>query len=468
MKPTLSHTLSVGFVSLGCAKNRVDTQIMAGRLIKEGLRLAEAPESADVIVVNTCAFIDEARQETIDTIQSLCQLKAQDKTRGIFVAGCYSQRYPQKLRAEFPLVDGFIGLDALDRIGDLVRRWQEGEQNLFDVPAEVRRLYDPELEGLRFAGGPYAFLKISEGCHHRCRFCAIPHIRGRYRSRPVARLVEEAKSLVNNGVRELNLISQDSLAYGRDLAGTDKSRVTLPTLLQALDALDGRFWIRVLYGHVGEINKAILDAMRHSARICRYLDLPIQHSHPAVLRAMGRGAGAARLPRTFEKIRAAMPDIALRTTCLVGYPGETEARFEHLLRFVKEVEFDHLGVFVFSPEAGTPASRLCGRPAPQKAEERREKLLDIQNHIVGRKAASLVGARDRILLERQSQHHPDLWAGRSYRQAPETDGVTWVDNVKAGLQSGDGIEVRYTGWEGCDMVAEFSPVQPQPNHSLNP
>jgi len=451
-------TLSVGFVSLGCAKNLVDSQVMAGQLLADGLVMVP-PEEAQVVLINTCGFIEAAREETRATIRAYCELKKSGPCRAVFVTGCYAQRYRLRLPSEFPEVDGFVGLDALDRVGDLIRQWRDEGGAVWDVPPQVQRLYEPTLPGLRFAGGPYAYLKIAEGCHHRCRFCAIPLIRGDYRSRPIDALVRESEALVATGVREINLISQDCMAYGRDLTGSRKTNPLLPDLLRALDRIPGDFRIRILYGSIHKVGSELLRVMRESPRICHYLDLPVQHSHPEILQAMGRGATARDLPGTLRRLRAALPDLVLRTACIVGFPGESEAHFEHLLQFVNESRFDRLGAFVYSPEEGTPAARLPGRVAPQRAQERLARLLRTQRRIVARQADTLRKRRERILLEQPDTREAGLWYGRSYREAPAVDGRIQVRDVPDGARSGDWIVARYTGRKAYDRTARFESTE---------
>lgn len=427
---------------------------MAGQLLAEGLTMTP-PENADVVVVNTCAFIGPARTESRETVQAVCAMKHEGRCQAVFVAGCYPQRYRKTLRREFPDVDGFIGLDALDRIGVLIRQWQKGKPRLQDIPPSSHRLFEPALPGLRFAQGPYAYLKIAEGCHHRCAFCAIPLIRGNYRSRSVAHLVKEGEALIAAGARELNLISQDCMAYGRDRVGNGGLNPLLPALLTALEALKGDFWIRILYGSVHKVGDALLNVMRDSTKICRYLDVPIQHSHPEILRAMGRNASARDLPGVIARLRDSLPGLALRTTCMVGFPGETDTHFQHLLRFVQDMAFDHLGVFVYSPEAGTRAARLPARVDGMLAEERRALILAAQKKIVARRSKALLNRMDTILLEQPAPDARDVWFGRSYRQAPSVDGVVIVKNMPAQAKPGDRIGVRYVGRNRYDLVARY-------------
>ena len=438
---------SVGFVSLGCAKNLVDSEHMAGVLRAAGLVLARSPEEADVILVNTCGFIGDAKEESVDAILKACARKEAGLCRAVVVAGCLTQRYRRDLRAALPEVDAFLGLDQLDEIARIVRRVERGEHGILSVSATSRRLYNPAARRLVLTGGPFAYIKIAEGCNHRCAFCAIPGIRGRYRSRAMADLVREAEGLLAAGVRELNLISQDTTRYGCDLAGG----VTLAGLVRELDRLGGRFWVRLLYGHPAHVDDALLEAMAGSRHVCPYLDIPIQHSAPAVLRAMRRAGGAEAVRALPGRVRTALPGGTLRTTCLVGFPGETRADFADLREFVGEAEFDHLGVFAYSREDHTPAHDLPAQVAPAVAGRRRAALMRVQQAIVGRRLASLKGREDTVLLIRPADG--GRWLARSARQAPDVDGVTWVSGLAASARAGDWVTIRYAGAEGYDLTA---------------
>jgi len=441
----------VGFVSLGCAKNLVDSQVMAGALLRDNITLAHSPEEADIVIVNTCAFIQDARDESFQAIEEVCRLKEAGRCKGVLVTGCLPQRYRDTVLAKLPDVDGFLGLDELADVGRMVRRLAAGEHHVLEVSDAAHRLFEPPVPGVVFTGGPFAYLKVAEGCNHRCAFCAIPMIRGRHRSRLITNLVREAEQLLEHGVRELDLISQDVTSYGKDLGdGSD-----LPGLVKALDGIGGEFRLRMLYGFPSRVNRELLETIASTHRMCRYLDLPVQHSDPDVLKAMGRAHTTRHVHGMAARIRRVIPDITLRTTCLVGFPGETEEHFQHLLDYAQDAEFDHLGVFTFSPEEHTRAFELPGRPPPEVAEERRERLLLAQREIVDRKAAALVGAEDEVLLEGPPSGRSRKWIGRSLRQAPEVDGVTIVSGVPAAKELGDFVRVRYTGQVDYDMAAEI-------------
>lgn len=443
-------TVTVGIISLGCAKNLVDSQIMAGVLLSEQIEIAPTPEDADVILVNTCSFIQDARAESVAAILDACALRDEGRPRAVVVAGCLPQRYREELAASLPEVDAFVGLDDLEAIGRTVKRVSAGRETPFAIGTAPHRLYEPRLPALALTGGPFAYLKIGEGCNHPCAFCAIPSIRGAYRSRPVDALVRETEALLEAGVREINLISQDTTSYGRDLApaATDLAR-----LLRALGDIGGDFWIRILYSYPSEVSDVLLGAMGEVAQVVPYIDIPIQHSHPDILRAMRRAETCRAVAALPERVREQLPGVTLRTTCLVGFPGEKRAHFAHLRDHVREARYDHLGAFAFSPEEGTVAEDLAQRPRPETARRRRGKLLALQQELVADRNAALVGCEDVALLEAP---HDDagVWQGRTPRQAPEVDGVTVVRGVPAATEAGTFVSVRYTGCREYDLMAE--------------
>ena len=487
-QPSAQRPPCVGFVSLGCAKNLVDLQVMAGRIVRAGLRLAPSAEKADVILVNTCAFIESAREEAAENIVWACNRKKMGKCRAVVVAGCLPQRYADRMAEAFPDVDAILGVDDIARAGEVVLAAVGGEHHLavrssqFKVQslngakegpcplldavsrAKPHRVFDPDEPGLVLSGGPFAYLKIAEGCFHACAFCAIPGIRGKFRSRPVASIVAEARALIADGYHELDLVAQDVTAYGRDLntplreGGGAKRRgeYSLVTLLHELDKIPGDFRIRLLYGYPATVTDELLRWMTESPHACRYLDIPVQHSHPDVLRAMRRAETIDAVAGLAERARRLVPGITLRTTLLVGFPGETEEHFRHLLDYVRASEFDHLGVFAFSPEEGTPAYDMGDEPDAETAERRRDELMRVQQDISRRRLAALVGRDDMVLLEAPSpENGKGVWTGRSSAQAPDDiDGVTYVFHVPASAQPGDLLPVRYTGSDEYDLIAE--------------
>lgn len=429
---------------------------MAGRLTAAGWRLAPAPESADIVIVNTCAFIEDAKVEALDAIFEACAWKQTGACQAVLVAGCLPQRYRKELPASLPEVDAWIGLDAVDRVDSIVRRLIAGERNITEISSTARLVIEPPLDRPLFTGATFAYLKIAEGCHHHCRFCAIPDIRGRYRSRSIKRIVAEAENLLAHGVRELNLISQDVTSYGCDLPANND----LPSLLRALGKIGGAFWIRLLYGHPAHVTDALLDAMGEVSQVCHYLDLPIQHSHPTMLKAMGRPPMPGGLDRMVRRIRKVLPDITLRTTCLVGFPGETGDHFRHLLGFVEAARFEHLGVFAYSREEGTPAALLPAQVPRRTARRRRDRLMLLQQKIAFQNAADRVGNSTDILIEKNAMRKQNTlncrggnWIGRSSREAPEVDGVVYLKASGEGIRPGIFLPSRFTAAAGYDMQA---------------
>lgn len=462
-------TLSVGLVSLGCAKNLVDLQVMAGRIVRGGLRLAPSAEKADVILVNTCAFIESARQEAVEQILWACERKAKGKCRAVVVSGCLPQRYADDMQKTFPDIDAIVGVDDLDRIDEVVREVVKEDVDAEEkqpskrskkafVDAVTRalpsRVFDPDEPGLVLSGGPFAYLKIGEGCLHACAFCAIPGIRGRYRSRSMEAILAEAKVLVEGGIRELDLVAQDVTAYGMDHPLGKGPR--LVDLLEALEAIPGDFRIRLLYGYPATVTDDILKWMSTSKKVCHYLDIPVQHSHPDVLRLMRRAETIKAVASLATRARELVPDITLRTTMLVGFPGETEEHFQHLVDYVKAAEFDHLGVFAFSPEEGTAAYEMEGEVEPEVAEQRREAIMELQSQISAKRLRATIGRKDRVLLEAPSPENGEgVWIGRASSQAPDDiDGVTYVFGVPEEAQAGELVSVKYVDSDEYDLVAE--------------
>ena len=445
-----ARPITVGFISLGCAKNLVDSEIIAAALMADGFRMAPAPDRADVVVVNTCAFIRDAKEESVDAVLEACSWKRKPRgpCRAVLVAGCLPQRYRREIRALLPEVDAFMGLDELRRCGEIIRRVLRGERSVALISPRAQAVLEPPGNRLLFTGRPYAYVKIAEGCNHACAFCAIPQIRGRYRSRPISRIVAEAEELLGHGIRELNLIAQDITSYGCDLG----ARASLPALLRALGRVGGRFWIRLLYGYPACVTDALLDAISAVGQVCRYLDLPIQHSDTAVLRAMGRPDTENSLRRTFGRIRAALPGVTLRTTCLVGFPGETERQFQNLLAFLDEIRFDHVAVFTYSKEENTAAARLHCCVPPAEAKRRKQRLMLLQKRIVGEAALAQIGRIGELLVERYDRKRR-AWVARSRGQAPEVDGGVFLSAPESGLAPGALIRGRYVAAAGYDLRA---------------
>ena len=418
----------VGVVSLGCSKNLVDTEVMLGHLDAAGCEMVVDAADADVLVVNTCGFIEAAREESIQAILDAARLKREGKVRRVVVAGCMVQRYRDELTRELGGdVDALIGLDELDAVASAAGL-APAPAPRNDLPmlgvAPSKFLYSAATPRRRATPPWTAFVKIAEGCDHTCSFCAIPAFRGAFRSRPVDDIVAEASSLASSGVREINLIAQDSSHYGRD-RGTGPG---LPELLARLDAIDPLRWIRVHYLYPNTVTDRLIETMATSARVAPYVDMPLQHAHPETLRRMRRGGSAASHHALLARFRAAMPEAALRSTFIVGFPGETDAEFDALMTFVAEARFDHLGVFTYSHETSTSAHAMVDDVPAEVKEERRERLMELQQTIAFEAASRRVGSTAEVLVEGSHPDTDDLLVGRMATQAPDVDGQVIIND----------------------------------------
>jgi ribosomal protein S12 methylthiotransferase len=411
--PILRRTAKkAALISLGCAKNLVDSEVMLGGLKAAGYGFAATPEEADIVIVNTCGFIAPARAEAEETLASLSALKKGRPRLAVVAAGCYVERDRAALEARFPAVDAWTGVRSFDQIAALV----EGRP-LRRSPRTY--LYSDASPRLVTTPGAWAYVKISEGCGHRCAFCAIPLIKGPYRSRSIASVVREARALAAQGVKEIDLISHDSTWFGRDR----HMRNGLARLLDRLGGLDGLEWLRVLYGYPEEITADLLEAMA-APKVCRYFDIPFQHADPGILKAMGRGLDANRALRLIERLRSRLSGAVVRTSLIVGFPGEGKREFSALKRFVRKARFDHLGVFAYSPEQGTAACALPDTVSPEEKEDRRREIMALQAGISLAHNRRRVGRAIEVLVEGPDPESPGRWIGHARFQAPEVDGVT--------------------------------------------
>lgn len=417
---------------------------MLGLLVKDGFVLTEDPSAAEVIVVNTCAFIEDAKKEAIETVLEMSQQKKRGRCRLLVVAGCLPQRYSEEIAELFPEVDLFVGAGEFHRVAELVKGLDGGQRVQVGRPSYI---YDHEAPRVAATPPHMAYIKIAEGCFHPCSFCIIPRIRGKFRSRTPDSIVEEAREMLSRGVRELNIIAQDTTAYGRDI-GAD-----LAELLGRLCSLQGRKWIRMLYAYPHDFPLAVIEAMKMHGEICRYLDIPIQHISDRVLAAMRRKGEGAEIRRLIGLMRKELPGVALRTSLIAGFPGETDDDFSALLDFVRESEFEHLGVFVYSPEEGTPAARLRGRIRAEVAEERRQRIMELQRAISQRKNQALVGRRLTALVEGPSQETEHLIQARHEGQAPDIDGVIYINEGLA--PAGEFATVEITEAHEYDLVGKI-------------
>ncbi len=434
-------------ISLGCARNLVDSEVMAGILHRHDYEMVAAPEDADIVLVNTCGFIGAAKEESIDTILDVARLKETGRIEKLVVAGCLTQRYPEEMAAELPEVDLFIGTGEVPRIAEILREHEANtaKRQFIGVPSYI---YDHATPRLRSTPAYTAFVKVSEGCDHKCAFCIIPQMRGPHRSRSIDSIVQETRELAQNGVKEINLIAQDLTAYGRDR----KDGTTLAGLLRNLDQVPGIEWIRLLYAYPNFLDAPLLDVIRASGRICKYLDIPFQHASKSMLRRMRRGKSGSAVREAVEKLRQAIPGLTLRTSLIVGFPGESEDDFSELLRFVEEAQFERLGVFKYSEEEGTAAARMPGKIAEQEKERRWQEVMDLQAIISRKKNQALIGSIQRVMIEGFDSDSRKA-TGRTQAHAPEVDGAVFVEAPRA-MQSGDLIEVRITGALDYDLIGE--------------
>ncbi|MGB0645649.1 MAG: 30S ribosomal protein S12 methylthiotransferase RimO [Bradymonadia bacterium] len=436
----------VHFISLGCPKNRVDAETMLAGLNADGCSITPNLDDAKTVVVNTCAFVEDAKVESIDTILEMTALKDAGKIDKVIVTGCLAQRYPEELAQEMPEVDHFVGTNDLGLVTEIM----DGRSGVrVSVSNPDRRDFNWEAPRVNSMDGHTAYLKVSEGCSNACAFCIIPSLRGPQRSRSVASIVAEAKRLGEAGVVEINLIAQDLTAYGFDL----KPRSTLTHLLAALEQVEEIKWIRLMYAYPRSFPKGLIDLMAKSEKIIPYIDMPLQHISDTVLKAMKRGTNGDAIRKRVRELREKIPNITLRTTMLVGYPGETEADFEALLEFIKETRFERLGAFAYSHEEGTPSYDLSDQLPEDVKQDRLERLMFTQRQISREINAEQLHREVDVLVERQSPDSDLVWVGRTPGQAPEIDGVTYLGNVE-GLQPGSIVRARINQTNDYDLVAE--------------
>lgn len=448
----------IGFVSLGCPKNLVDSEVMMGQLARHGYELTTDREAADVIVVNTCGFIEPAKEESINTILEMAQLKETANCKRLVVAGCLVERYRRDLLNQLPEVDAVLGTSEIEKIVAAVDPAAAAAADAAFVASNAwmtrglpTYLYDETAPRLLSTPSHFAYVKIAEGCDHTCAFCAIPQMRGKYRSRRAASIVREAEQLGAQGVRELVLISQDSTQYGLDLGLKDG----LADLLRALARVEGVEWIRVMYTYPNSLSDATLRVMAEEEKVCRYLDMPLQHASSSVLKRMRRGGNRELLERLLARARSIVPGIALRTTLIVGFPGETDEDFDELLGFVRVVEFDRLGVFTYSDEEGTHGYDLDEKVSARVMRSRRARVMREQAKISKRRNRELIGQRFRALLEGVSEESDLLLQARLESQAPEVDGHVLINDIPEGFEAkpGDFIDMEITAAHQYDLVA---------------
>lgn len=432
--------MKVLLISLGCDKNLVDSEVMLGLLNKAGHQLTNDETEADVVVVNTCAFISDAKEESINTIIEMGELKKTGKLKKLIVAGCLSQRYKDEIMKELPEIDVIIGATNYDKIVEAIGT---DEESIVD---DINYTPRPIAERIVTTNASMAYFKIAEGCNKLCTYCIIPHIRGRYRSMPMDSLIASAEKLASDGIKELVLVAQETTLYGVDLYGEKK----LPELLTKLSEIEGIEWIRLLYCYPEEITDELIEVMATNPKICHYVDIPIQHSENAILKRMGRRTSREDIVELVDRLRTAMPDIAIRTTLISGFPGETQELHDGLVDFVDECEFDRLGVFTYSPEEGTPAAEYEDQVDGELAVKWRDEIMELQQEISYEKNQQMIGSTQKVLIEGYLVDD-DVYVGRTYRDAPGVDGIVFV-SAPYELISGSFVDVKITEANEYDLT----------------
>ena len=438
----------VSLVSLGCPKNLVDAEVMLGYLSRDEYEVTTDEMQADIIVVNTCSFIKEAKQESIDTILDLADRKHDARCKLLIVTGCLPQRYQEELAKELPEVDIFIGTGDYPRIAEIIAEKRTTSEQLC-YTGDPNFVYNDELPRLQSSPHYTAYLKIAEGCSNNCAYCVIPSLRGAMRSRPLASLLKEAEQLVAGGVKELNLIAQDITAYGKDLPDAP----TLERLIGELAKMEGLKWIRLLYAYPDGVTDSLIALIKNEPKLCKYLDLPIQHISDPILKRMKRRSGEEQIRTLIGKLRQEIPDIAIRTSLIVGFPGETTEDFKKLLQFVEETRFDRLGVFCYSREEGTPAAQMPDQVSERIKRERHKKLMRTQARVSFKHNRTLVDSEEEVLVEGYSEETDLLLKGRSSRQAPDVDGLVYITAGNANV--GDIVRLKITDSSDYDLIGEI-------------
>ena len=438
------------FVSLGCDKNLVDSEMMITSLREQGFRLVNEETEAEVIVVNTCCFIGDAKEESINTLLEMASYKETAKCKLLVAAGCLAQRYHKEIQTEIPEVDIIVGTMGYENLAETIRGELKEHQGVVETLQNIDYLPTPLTNRDSMSGGYYAYLKIAEGCDKCCTYCVIPKVRGHYRSVPMENLLAQAEHLVQNGAKELILVAQETTLYGVDLYG----HKSLPELLEKLSELEELKWIRILYCYPEEITKELVHAIKTLPKVCHYLDIPIQHASDRILKRMGRRTSKQELIDIVGKLRREIPDIVLRTTLITGFPGETEEDHEELKEFVDEMEFDRLGVFTYSPEENTPAAEMSDQVPEEVKEERRDELMELQQEISYDRGQDRIGQELLVMIEGKVADE-SAYIGRTYGDAPKVDGYIFVQTGEL-LMTGDFAKVRVTGALEYDLIGVLS------------
>lgn len=440
--------LKAGIVSLGCAKNLVDTEVMLGIIADQGIEIINDPADADIIIVNTCSFINSAKEESIDTILQMAEYKKQGQCKALIVTGCLSQRYKEELLQELPEVDALLGTDEWGRIAEAVKNALIGKRTAF--VDSLGKIYDADSPRISTTPKHSVYVKIAEGCNNCCSYCVIPLVRGKFRSRKIESIVDEVKKLVQLGVKEVNLIAQDTTSYGRDIYGEPR----LVELLKELVSIEGISWIRLLYSYPAFFTDELIELIAAEPKICKYIDMPLQHADNAVLAAMNRQGTQEDVINLLRKIRSRIQDVAIRTSFIVGFPGEDIASFNNLLAFVQEMRFDRVGVFMYSQEEGTLAAEMDCQVPEMLKEERYHRLMEMQTQISQEINNTLVGKKLQVLVEGQSEDQTDIIYGRTERDAPDIDGKIYMTK-RVGVEPGDMVVVEVTEGYDYDLSGEI-------------
>ncbi|MDY4696430.1 30S ribosomal protein S12 methylthiotransferase RimO [Selenomonas sp. WCA-380-WT-3B 3/] len=439
--------MKAGFISLGCSKNLVDTEVMLGELRAHGIELTTDPAQADILIVNTCAFIQSAKEESITTVLNMADYKESGRCRSLIVAGCLGQRYKQELLDELPEADAILGTGAWGRIMEAVEETLKGHRVV--IAGDDDTLYDEKTPRIRTTPGYTAYVKIAEGCDNRCAFCAIPQIRGRFRSRRIEDICGEVRQLTEQGVREVVLIAQDSTLYGKDIYG----KPSLARLLRELVKVPQLKWVRTMYCYPKFFTDELIDVYASEPKVCKYVDLPLQHADDAVLRSMNRPDTREQIEALLKKLRERIPGVTIRSTFIVGFPGETEEQFQNLKQFLKEQRLDKVGVFTYSREEDTAAYDMPDQVPEEIMQERYHDLMSMQSKISEEVNQGLEGKELEVLVEGRDEEQPSICVGRSYREAPDVDGQVYVENDKDS-QPGDMIRIRVLQGFTYDIVGE--------------
>ena len=437
--------MKILFVSLGCDKNLVDTENMLGILKNKGFEFTDDEWEADIIAINTCCFIGDAKQESINTILEMAEHKKDARCKVLVVAGCLAHRYQDEIIKEIPEVDAFVGTSSYDKIADMINSVLE-EKGISNFVEDANRMPMVEADRIVTTPGYYEYLKIAEGCDKHCTYCVIPKVRGSFRSFPIEYLVNQTKKLVEGGVKEIILVAQETTLYGVDLYG----KKSLPKLLHNLGLIEGLEWIRILYCYPEEINDELIEAIKNEPKVCHYLDMPIQHASDNILKRMGRRTSKQELTDIVAKLRREIPEIALRTTLITGFPGETDVDHEEVMQFIDECEFDRLGVFTYSREEDTVAAQMPDQIDEEIKEKYRDELMQLQQEISADRSAAMIGRIVRVMIEGFIPED-NTYVGRSYKDAPNVDGLVFVECDRE-LMSGDFIDVKITGSTEYDLI----------------